>query len=476
MSDPISHPRPAAVEPESTLVFNGVSAYGGYLHKPLSTEGLTRAILGTDRLDALEAQTTRAKGPIVGVDVLDLASSGWGVIFHQGADPAIRKALDPLLRWRQAQAGDAFRNYHGEDGFQPGENALGFLERHGAGPGCADPEQVPYYLLLVGGPEAIPFSFQSDLTGPYAVGRLDLNSVEGYAAYARAVVRAEKGPATLERRAAIFGVRNPDDIATNQSCDHLARPLAEDLANRHADWTFDAILGEEAHRQRLVQLFGEDPPALLFTASHGVGFPCGDPVQRERQGALLCSDWRGPEQTPGPVGSETYITAADLPEASLPGGIAFHFACYGGGTPERDAFDRTGPGAQLAPAPFVARLPQRLLESPGGGALAVIGHVERVWGYSFLWKGVGRQTQAFRGALSLLMQGAPVGAAMDAFAQRGAALGQILLRQVQEEKRGGAVEPRTLAALWTASTDTAGYSILGDPAVRLSLKEPRHEG
>ena len=55
-----------------------------------------------------------------------------------------------------------------------------------------DPRRVPYYLLLAGSPDQVPFEVQYQLGVSYAVGRLDLGDAEACAAYAASVVAAER--------------------------------------------------------------------------------------------------------------------------------------------------------------------------------------------------------------------------------------------------------------------------------------------
>ena len=178
-----------------------------------------------------------------------------------------------------------------------------------------------------------------------------------------------------------------------------------------------------------------ETPALLFTASHGMGFPNGHARQLSDQGALLCQEWPGPVAWTQEIPKSFYFAADDvLAGANLRGLLAFHFACYGAGTPQLDDFPASFGGlpqrAGIAPRPFVARLPQRVL---GGGALAVVGHVERAWTTSFLGDPpAGRQIQAFADTLGRLLRGDPVGFAMEAFNNRYAALSELLATELRE--------------------------------------------
>jgi hypothetical protein len=418
--------------------------------------------------------------PIEGVNPKNLAETGWGVAFAVDANPAVREALAPLLDHRRSQAAttaeNRYRELTGGDGVRPNDTKNDFLARQGAGPGPVDPDKLPYYLLLVGGPQAIPFRFQYHLDVQHAIGRIhfvDQNGADdlhAYANYARSVVAAET-QAPVPRRATFVGVQNPDDKATILSASELVQPLADKVATDQPGWQLQTLLGNDAKKDGLRRVLGgEDTPAFLFTASHGMGFPAGDARQLPHQGALLCQDWPGPVQHQGEIPQDFYFAGEDLAaDARLQGLIAFHFACYGAGTPQLDdfahrAFKEPKP---IAPHPFVAALPQRLLGHANGGALAVVGHVERAWGYSFLGQQTGRQIDVFSSTLKRLMDGHPIGSAVEFFNERYAELATILSSELEDVKFGKIPDEYGLAEMWTAHNDARSYAIVGDPATRL---------
>ena len=472
---------------EQLLYFNGIDgASGEYTLPPLTPaqfsavaqgEALTETDLAYIKELEWRVESRTHYGLAQGYDAKNLAESGWGVIFASNADPAIREALSELLEFRKVQAGDYYKEYSGPEGYRPDESKLDFLKRHKFGPGPVKPEIMPYYMLLVGDPEAIPYRFQYQLDVQFAVGRIYFESLDDYARYAHSVVEAEKQKLALPRRAAFFGVSNPDDPATNLSAAHLVEPLAQYLATDQPGWSVETILQDQATKQRLGQLAGgPDTPAFLFTASHGMSFPLGDPRQLPYQGALLCQDWPGPRNWRQAIPPEFYFSADDLnTQSRLFGLIAFAFACYGLGTPRLDEFSKQAFKTQgeIAPKAFLARLPQSLLAHPKGGALAVVGHVERAWGHSFVWGKAGRQITVFESSLKRLIDGYPIGSALEDFNERYAELSTELTVIEEDFAAGRKSDALTLehVGLWTANNDARNYMILGDPAVRLMVAQ-----
>jgi len=492
-------------ETDEMMYFNGIDATTGqYSLPPMDPQVFADHLTGGPDEAGLEGETQKDPdagalnywyntyvrpghyGIKEGHDPKDLAQAGWGIVFTHNASPAVVEALRPLMDWRREQATARHEHYYraytgGMGGIRPNDSKDSWLTRQGGSPGPVDPEIVPYYLLIVGDPAHVPYRFQTLLDVQYAVGRIHFDTPEEYAHYAESVVAAEKQSIRLPRRAAFFGVANPDDGATRLSSQHLVAPLAESLAGL-ADttpWELRSVLGEEATKARLAQLLGgPETPGLLFTASHGIGFPKDHSAQRSCQGALLCQDWPGPRRWRKPVQEEHYFSAGDLgSDANLWGMIAFFFACYGAGTPLLDEFAQQAfkkRREEIAPQPFVAGLPSRMLSHPRGGALAVIGHVERAWGHSFYW-GKNRSLAVFESAITSLMKGYPVGYAFEVFNERYAELSTTLTETLSNIDFGFQVDPLDLAGQWTANNDAKNYVVLGDPAVRMMVAEQAGE-
>lgn len=527
---------------QDKMVFNGINgATGGYLLPPLSTDELADLARGrplqldADELDGLGKHARRSKRHgfrvAEGVDPRKIEEAGWAVVFprlrgrgtvrgedaaaHEKRMAAIREALAPLIAHRRAQAsrikagrfkeltysisvpgGAATLEEAGRLRTESKARFFGRQEPPVDGNAAVDPDAFPYYVMLVGSPEEIPYRFQYQLDVQYAVGRLHFDTVEEYAHYAQSVVLAETSGLSLGRRMALWGPRTRGDAATELSSEHLLTPLSTWLGGElfadpkfvgeHGTWTLDGADIGVGSKAKLGELLGgARTPALLLTASHGLCYPLDHGWHRSHTGALLCQDW-----TLGDVPREDDLFAAsDLAsDAHVAGMVAFHFACYGAGLPGRDSFeiyekgvtsrsDGAGGSAgskRLTGQPFVSRLPQRLLSHPKGGALAVIGHVDRAWGSSFFMQGRrsdAAQLSVFRSTLQRLLQGYPVGCAMDYFNERYAATTSDLANAISQYQEDGFSDeyedPAWMADQWLTSNDARNYAVIGDPAVRV---------
>jgi hypothetical protein len=470
--------------PDDLVTFNGVDAdTGDYLTPPAPLPGVASEIRGgpaagphLDELRRRRRDDEDSLGIMFGRDPQNLGSAGWGLVVPDPVDPAVLEALEPLLALRREQAGSLFKQL----AVHPGESKDAFLRRYDMTPGPADPRRVPYYLLIVGGPTQIPFAFQYQLDVAYGVGRVHFDSPDDYARYAATVAAAERPAGAAAERPAgagpepvhVFAVRNPGDTPTALSAARLAQPLAAELRELAAGQAVTEDVGEAATRQRLQDLLEQRASPILFTASHGLGAGGGadGDRQREIQGALLCQDWPGPLAASRAVTEDHYLAGAHIcRDRPVRPRVMFSFACYGAGTPSISDFSDggSGPRSRLAAESFVARLPQRLLANPAGGALAFVGHVDRAWSYSFLWKGIDPQITSFASTMLALARGSRLGWAMESLNSRYAEVATELTSRMDENRRyGKAIDDAELVGLWTAHNDARSYVVFGDPAVR----------
>lgn len=448
--------------------FNGLWSDGRYLQSPLSLEELGRRVLGITpdwkppEEDDPRGHDDPTRAPRTGVDGNCLDESGWAVVFPAGYDPQIRRALDDLLNLRRDQAG----TFYNEEVLGPDEDVDSFLARLRAPLGLADPLRLPYYVLLVGGPEEISFEFQYQLDMAYAVGRIHFDTPAEYERYAKTVVDAEAHRYRRRRGAAFFAPQNGDDSASRRTRHDLVEPLASYVEEK-TRWPVERYTGTEADRDRLIKLFSDDvAPALLFNGCHGLTLEIDDPRQFERQGALVTSDWNGQ----GSVKDHQCVAASDLDKQRGPAGlVVFNFACFGGGTPTHDNFDQTvGSIKPIAEVPFVSALSQHLLRKRDG-ALAVVSHVDRAWTTSFDWYRDTGQRAVFECVLEELLKGRTVGDSMERFGQLTGDLAVRLARKWELRHRGQPFDLAHFGRLWVAHNDARNFVVFGDPAVRLAV-------
>ncbi|XXT22390.1 hypothetical protein WME94_12600 [Sorangium sp. So ce429] len=179
----------------------------------------------------------------------------------------------------------------------------------------------------------------------------------------------------------------------------------------------------------------------------------------------------------------------------LPGGLWFCLACFGAGTPEQSAFypwlsPLAREGAYTGHAQrvldslpqrgdrlFLAALPQAALRNPEG-PLAVIGHLDLAWTYSFIDPSQAAQSRASRifSSIQAMARGCRAGAAFDALMRSYREVNDELLSGYHAEEdarvwnRPSPVAPAQRSSAFMLRNDLRGCVLLGDPAARLPLQ------
>jgi hypothetical protein len=330
--------------------------------------------------------------------------------------------------------------------------------------------------LILGGPDQVPFLFQSVLDSAASVGRLAFDSIEDLRVYAEKVVRLEEGANPAVTRSAVFfatdeGLEDP----TYYSRRYMAEPLAAYVEDRFG-LSITRLIGDKATKANLASSLERSKPAVVYTASHGLGLP-DQPLdmQRRLNGAICC-------QAAGPLSPDDLFGADDVLSggAFLEGAAFFQFACYGYGTPARSDFDhwQGNPGINST-EDFVAALPKRLLAHPRG-PVVYIGHVDTAWLHGFadpeapdILDAWSPRIAPFVAAVDSLLKVLPAGEGMSMMNKRFDLGNAQLTTTLDRIERGTLVLTpeyyRRLANAFIYRSDAQNYMVLGDPAASLRL-------
>jgi hypothetical protein len=334
-------------------------------------------------------------------------------------------------------------------------------------------EQAPHYVLIVGGPDRVPFHFQALLDSVASVGRLAFDDIGDLSTYVGKVIRVEDGSSrACANEAVVFSTDGGLNDPTHYSRRYMAEPIAQQIAQAGSGVT--KLLAEDATRDRLLTTLAGRQPALLYSASHGAGLPRGSQEDRERlNGAVVCQG--------EPAAGLELFSAADVPEDPfLEGGIFFQFACFGYGTPAESDFNHwLGEDRFNADRDFVAALPNKLLAHPRG-PIAYVGHVDLAWLHGFadpdapdLLEAWSPRLAPFNSAVRMLLEPQPIGLAMQEMNKRFDIGNAVLATTFDRQERGklpqtDEVRARLVDAFITRS-DAQNYLVLGDPAVHVRI-------
>lgn len=340
-----------------------------------------------------------------------------------------------------------------------------------------DKGQVPQYVLIIGGPERVPFRLQSILDISAKVGRLAFDALDELQQYVDKLIRIETAASPLvSPEVLLFAPDGGPADATYFSREYMVKPIVRHI-NEQFGFRTRSFMGEEATRTNLEEALHTGSPALVYTASHGLGaLNKPDEVQRRFNGALVC-------QHGNPLQRQDLFAAEDVVSSQplLEGAVFFQFACFGYGTPAQSDYTHwlKNVPQQYTQADFVAALPKKLLAHPRG-PIAFVGHLDTAWLHAFAdvesphildcWH---PRIQPFVHSVSQLLHRQPLGLAMEKMNERYSVTCALISDTYDRLRRGrfhwNAQKEQRFLNSWITRSDAQNYMIFGDPAARLRI-------
>jgi hypothetical protein len=415
----------------------------------------------------------------------DLEAQRWGVFAPEGPEgDRLLALIRPLMEARREQQDAEVQVYRVPSGLSS-TDAPRWRKTH-FDSGKTSSAERPRYQLILGDLDRVSLSVQHTLNSDGFVGRLSFRNDRGYEAYVDKVLRWEKARAEAEASVKLFTVHD-GTAATMIGYRALVKP-GLDILRAEGYETADLGARDIPSPSEFFSTVKSPEPTILFSVSHGAGAPRAGwksyEEQRDRQGAMS-------------FGREGKITGSDINEDPfLPGGFWFMLACYGAGTPNsissaywpwleklKEAGQFSGQVQSVLTSlpqgdhpPFIAALPQAVLANPNG-PLAVVGHIDLAWTYSFEERDTGSAVSRpakFVDVLKSAMRAYRLGSSFRELARCLVNTNHELSELHDASVRsGGASDAARLGHLWMLRQDMAGYILLGDPAVRLPVRKRR---
>lgn len=405
-------------------------------------------------------------------------SIGWGVVLPDSDAPPADKAraLDapecvrtliaarsnaPVFRYVSTLPPGILRRY-APDGSHTDPGLAGLRGM--------DANAVPKFLLIIGSPTEIPWSFQYRLQLDAAVGRLDLDQA-GLEHYITALLGEWTGAKVTRATPVVWAVdHGPQDITRlmrRTIADRLTKAFATDAGNEFA-MQGGALAEENSTGAALLDALVTRTPAFIATSSHGATGPLdapkvmqaqlGVPVDRDHSALPL----KTLTDTWSPHGAIWYAHAccsAGCESMSSFAGVASSDSTLGQTLTALGAL-----GAQSTPLP-------RLLLGKASPARAFIGHVEPTFDWTLRDTRNGQTTtahivEALYGQLHRAAK-PPLGLAMQTYYRGVGGLWRDVANardDVNAFKAGAVDELRRLRLI---ASDLESMVLLGDPTVTI---------